>query len=1105
MIYQLLKNYLRHLSSASLRMLLVVPFVLQIFAAVTITGGLAFYNAQEAVNDLASQLRNEVTTRIQERIQNYLEIPHQVNRLEANDIFLGELNIDNIPQRERHFWQQLNNFNQISHHYMAMPDGQYFGARRLQDGNIQVIMRNKEGDNQYFSVDTQGQRQTLIDTQTNYDPRLRPWYQSAIDKGQATWSQIYPDFSSKSLAITATYPVYNEQNHLQGVLGSSLTLSWINDFLSRLKIGKTGQTFVMDRKGLLVASSTHTPVLKKIDDKDLVQIDVSEANNTLIKQTADFLKNQLESLNDIRESRPFDFYLNGTRQFLQVTPFQDKYGLDWLIVAVVPESDFMGRVEAITQTSIWMALVALLLGILGGVLTSRWVIRPIRQLNNAAKSLAQGQWEQSIDIQRNDELGQLAESFKSMAEQLKESFRILEDKNTALQKLDELKDEFLANTSHELRTPLNGIVGIAESMCDGAVGSLTDIQRKNLLMIAQSGHRLTNLVNDILDFSKLKHNNIELNLRSVGLREITEVVLTLSQSLVGDKKLKLFNKIPADLPPAKADENRLQQILYNLIGNAIKFTDTGKVEIIAEKIKENHQEWLALSVIDTGMGIPANKLDSIFESFEQGDGSNTRQYGGTGLGLTVTKQLVELHQGTIKVSSEINKGSRFTVTLPIADSLAENTSHHRLATVQRYLAFPEIAETVQIEPSDLVLNPDASRFTILIVDDEPINRQVLLNHLSLQHYAVVEAGHGPEALELVNDGLKPHLVLLDVMMPKMTGYEVCRRLREKFPANEVPILLLTAKTQVASLVEGLDAGANDYLTKPISKNELLARIKTHLQLSNLNIAYGRFVPHQFIQLMDKQSVVDVKLGDHVEKEMTILFSDIRGFTSISETMKPQENFDFINAYLSRMEPIIAKHNGFIDKYIGDAIMALFPMSVDNAVQAAVRMLQRLLDYNSTRGRPGRPLLKIGIGIHTGWSMLGTVGGENRMDGTVIADAVNLASRTEGMTKIYDVALLITEQVYQKLQNPSEFKIRVIDRVKVKGKTIEVTLYEVFDGDPPILLSLKQKTLKDFEQGFRFYHNQQISAALACFQRVLYLNPEDHAAKVYLDRCKEHLS
>jgi len=1101
MIYSLLKNQLRHLSRASLRMLLVVPFVLQIFAAVAITGGLAFYNAQEAVNDLAGQLRTEVTTRIQERIENYLEIPHRMNMLDANAIRLGELNATDIVQRERHFWQQLKNFEAISHHYMATPDAQYFGARRLHDGNIQVIARNENAENQYFSVDERGNRQSLVETAPNFDPRQRPWYQAAINKNHATWSQIYSDFSSRSLAITATYPLYNNQQQLQGVLGASLTLSWINDFLSQLKIGKSGQTFVMDRKGFLVASSTHTPVL----DEKLERVRVDNAKNPLLKETAIFLKKQVQSLEDIKTTTPFDFYIHGARQFLQITPFQDTYGLDWLIVAVVPESDFMGRVEAITQMSFWMALVALLLGILGGVLTSRWVIRPIQQLNNAAKSLAQGQWEQSIDMQRNDELGQLGSSFRSMAEQLKESFRILEDKNATLQKLDELKDEFLANTSHELRTPLNGIVGIAESMCDGAVGSLTDIQRKNLLMIAHSGHRLTNLVNDILDFSKLKHNNLELNLRSVGLREITEVVLTLSQSLVGDKKLKLFNKIPLDLPPAKADENRLQQILYNLIGNAIKFTDRGKVEITAEKIKEQDQEWLALSVIDTGIGIPADKLDSIFESFEQGDGSNTRQYGGTGLGLTVTKQLVELHNGTIKVVSNVNKGSQFTVTLPIADTPADNFPN-RLTTVQRRLAIQNMEETtVQVEPSDLVKNPDAARFTILIVDDEPINRQVLLNHLSLQHYAVVEAGHGPEALEMVNNGLKPHLVLLDVMMPKMTGYEVCRRLREKFPANEVPILLLTAKTQVASLVEGLDAGANDYLTKPVSKNELLARIKTHLQLSNLNIAYGRFVPHQFIQLMDKQSVVDVKLGDHIEKEMTILFSDIRGFTSISETMKPQENFDFINAYLSRMEPIIAKHNGFIDKYIGDAIMALFPVNVDNAVQAAIRMLQRLIDYNSTRGRPGRPMLKIGIGIHTGWSMLGTVGGENRMDGTVIADAVNLASRTEGLTKIYGVALLITEQVYQKLQNTQQYKIRVIDRVKVKGKTIEVTLYEVFDGDPAIQLSLKQKTLQDFEQGFRFYHNQQITAALACFQRVLYLNPEDHAAKVYVDRCKERLT
>jgi two-component system sensor histidine kinase ChiS len=340
------------------------------------------------------------------------------------------------------------------------------------------------------------------------------------------------------------------------------------------------------------------------------------------------------------------------------------------------------------------------------------------------------------------------------------------------------------------------------------------------------------------------------------------------------------------------------------------------------------------------------------------------------------------------------------------------------------------------------------------------------------------------------------------MMPRMTGYEVCRKLRERFPPNELPILMLTAKNQVENLVEGLDAGANDYLTKPVSKPELLARIKTHLYLCNINIAYGRFVPHQFIQLLEKQSVVDVKLGDHIEKEMSILFSDIRGFTSLSESMTPQENFDFINAYLSRMEPIISKYEGFIDKYIGDAIMALFPLGADQAVQASIGMLTRLREYNTTRGRPGRPVLKIGIGIHTGVLMLGTVGGENRMDGTVIADAVNLASRTEGLTKIYGVALLITEQTLDRLDQQTQYKIRLIDRVRVKGKTKPVTVYEVFDADAPEQVSLKQDTMDIYEAAFEAYHEGNLQRAHELFLDVLKANPDDSPVQVYVQRCED---
>jgi class 3 adenylate cyclase len=253
-------------------------------------------------------------------------------------------------------------------------------------------------------------------------------------------------------------------------------------------------------------------------------------------------------------------------------------------------------------------------------------------------------------------------------------------------------------------------------------------------------------------------------------------------------------------------------------------------------------------------------------------------------------------------------------------------------------------------------------------------------------------------------------------------------------------------------------------------------------------------------LLDKHSILEVQLGDQVEKEMTILFSDIREFTSLSENMTPQDNFKFINAYLSRMEPIIAQHNGFIDKYIGDAIMALFP-NANDAVQAALGMLNRLTQYNMTRGRPGRPIIKIGIGLNTGSLMLGTVGGENRMEGTVISDAVNLASRVEDLTKIYNTALLITEQTYLKLKDPWAYQIRVIDAVIPKGKSEEVTIYEIFDADFPESLNLKYETRDNFELGFVLYHSEEMKEAKVLFEKVLAINQHDKAAQVYLKRCE----
>jgi len=269
-------------------------------------------------------------------------------------------------------------------------------------------------------------------------------------------------------------------------------------------------------------------------------------------------------------------------------------------------------------------------------------------------------------------------------------------------------------------------------------------------------------------------------------------------------------------------------------------------------------------------------------------------------------------------------------------------------------------------------------------------------------------------------------------------------------------------------------------------------------------AAGRFVPHEFLSCLGYESLVEVQLGTAVQKEMSILFSDIRDFTSLSEGMTPEDSFKFINAFFSRMEPAILENYGFIDKYIGDAIMALFGEKPDHAVQAGISMLRHLGEYNLTRSRPGRRPIRVGIGIHTGDLMLGTVGGRNRMDSTVIGDAVNLAARIESLTKNYGVSLLITHQTLMGLDDPNDYAFRIVDRVRVKGKTDAVTVYEIFDPDPPELKLKKLETKVLFEHSLFLYYLNRYLEAKQGFQDCLCQNPGDRVARIYLNRCWEQM-
>ncbi len=285
-------------------------------------------------------------------------------------------------------------------------------------------------------------------------------------------------------------------------------------------------------------------------------------------------------------------------------------------------------------------------------------------------------------------------------------------------------------------------------------------------------------------------------------------------------------------------------------------------------------------------------------------------------------------------------------------------------------------------------------------------------------------------------------------------------------------------------------------------NLMTSRLREYIfKISQMNEAYSRFVPNQFLEFLGKENFVDIQLGDQVQKEMSVLFSDIRGFTELSEGLTPKQNFDFINHYLGYMEPVIRRNNGFIDKFIGDSIMALFHESVDDAIDAAIEMRKTLLHFNSDRQDLNLPTIDSGIGIHTGNLMLGVVGGEGRIDGTVISDAVNLASRLEGLTKIYKTSIIISEDSLIKLNNPGKYNFRFLDVARVKGKKEAVYIFEVLDGEPEEIKVLKTETKPLFGKGIEAYKNRNFKEAIEIFTEVVKINPSDAAAAFYINRCR----
>lgn len=517
-------------------------------------------------------------------------------------------------------------------------------------------------------------------------------------------------------------------------------------------------------------------------------------------------------------------------------------------------------------------------------------------------------------------------------------YNVIKKLSQRLQILDKLKDDFLANTSHELRTPLNGIIGISESLIDGATGTLPAKTIENLKLVVSSGKRLSALINDILDYSKLKNNDIIIKNQEVDFKQLVSVVTTIIKSTNPGNNVLFIDAIPTNLPLVQGDEDRLQQIMYNILGNAVKFTKEGYIKVTAEE-KNN---FVKICVEDTGIGIPNDKLEDIFKPFEQVEESSQREFGGTGLGLSITKKMIERHGGSIWIESEVGKGSKFYFTLKKALSPSQNhtldsklfniidTTENKLAAVDNKNSFssPKMGNN--------------SSFKILVVDDEEINLQVITNILTIQNYTIDIAMNGLTALDLIKN--KPYdLVLLDIMMPKMSGYEVCKIIRKSSTIYELPIIMLTAKNQPEDITAAFSLGANDYIIKPFDKNELISRIKTQLTLKN---AVKTAIDNAYFANIDGLTGLNNRrcLYELAEKEflisktntssISVIMLDIDFFKQFNDTYGHDIGDIVLKNVASNIKKIIKEHD-IVGRYGGEEFIIILPNTdLDEAVVSA---------------------------------------------------------------------------------------------------------------------------------------------------------------------------
>ncbi len=793
--------------------------------AVGLVGSFSFYQGRQAVNDVALQLRGEISERILEHVQEFLGQPHAINQANARALSTGLIAVDDQAALAARFADQIQLYDSVSSIYFGNILGGLANSGREPEGDSRYVILTDDfqaGTFRKFALDDHETPGRELTTFPNFDARTRPWFVQARDQESPVWNAPYILFTGQDMAMAASRPVQDAQGAFLGVVSVDIFLSHLSHFLQSLRIGATGQAFILDTSGNLVANSNGEKLISDAGSGAQGRLHGLDSDNPLIRQTVRRLQHRFGGLDKIYGSQQMDIEINGERIFTQVSTLPVEPTDEWLVVVAIPEKDFMARVSSTNRMLLLLTGGSLVVALLVGALLSGRIVHPIAELKTAAEKLSQGEEAAPIRGAGFSEVQSLNESFNKMARNLSNAIvdlrRELHERKQAEAERDKVKSQLLhaqkmqslgvlaGGIAHDFNNILQTLAGNLQMLLASKPADDPDSRRLNVM--ATSADRATRLVRQLLLFSR----KVETSPASLDLnQEIRNAVSLLEHTI--PRMVEITVHPGEGLWPIHADPAQVEQVLLNLGSNAADAMPHGGRLVIttsnlvagesARKATEHLPagRYVTLAVMDNGSGMDATTQTQIFDPF-----FTTKEIGrGTGLGLASVYGIVKAHGGHIHCSSVLGLGTTFTIHWP---------------------AMPD-SSTVVMTPTT---EEDDSGFksgddeTILVVDDEEYVRELSVEALEMSGYKILEAASAEEALDIyTRHGKSIALVMLDLSMPGMGGHQCLRELLRLNP--KVKVLVASGFSSKGQAHEVLQAGAAGFIAKPHPIKKLLAKVR----------------------------------------------------------------------------------------------------------------------------------------------------------------------------------------------------------------------------------------------------------------------------------------